>query len=90
MVSSLLGHLGGEMNLGIFVNTSDGFQDCWPPFFELFRQYGGSLCSCPVYLNTERAEFFDTRRNVYSTKAWPGDGGDLSRRGRSVFDAGWT
>jgi len=58
------------MGLAIFVNTSDGFQDCWPPFFELFRLYGGSLCSLPVYLNTERAEFIDSHRSIYSTKVW--------------------
>jgi hypothetical protein len=58
------------MGLGIFVNTSDGFQDCWPPFFELFRLYGGSLCSHPVYLNTERAEYVGTHTSIYSTKAW--------------------
>ena len=61
---------GRGVSLGIFVNTSDGFQDCWPPFFELFRRYGGSLCSLPVYLNTERAEFADTRGSIYCTKTW--------------------
>src|SRR5208283_3763377 len=69
--SSLLRHLRGKMRLGVFVNTSDGFQDCWPAFFDLFQLYVGSLCSGPVYLNTERAEFTDMRGSIYCTKVWP-------------------
>lgn len=42
----------------ILVNTSDGFHDCWVPFFTLLERYWPE-CPAPVLLNTERA-------------AWPG------------------
>jgi hypothetical protein len=40
----------------VFVNTSDGFEDCWNPFFKLFSKYwkGGYP---PILLNTEHKEF---------------------------------
>lgn len=44
-------------DLAILVNTSDGFEDCWVPFFKLFMKYGGELSKCKVYLNTERKDF---------------------------------
>jgi hypothetical protein len=39
----------------IFVNTSDGYRDCWEPFFTLFGRYWPD-CPAPVLLNTERTE----------------------------------
>jgi hypothetical protein len=39
-------------NYSILVNTSDGFEDCWNPFFTLFKKYWPS-CAAPIYLNTE-------------------------------------
>lgn len=36
----------------VLVNTSDGFEDCWDPFFTLFQKYWPQ-CSVPIYLNTE-------------------------------------
>jgi hypothetical protein len=38
--------------LTILVNSSDGFEDCWKPFFQLFRTYWPD-CSYPLVLNTE-------------------------------------
>ncbi len=46
-------------DLTILVNTSDGFEDCWAPFFELFARYWPD-CPYPIVLNTEtRAPRFD-------------------------------
>ena len=44
----------------ILVNTSDGFDDCWGPFFTLFKRYWPA-CDAPILLNTERksAQFAD-------------------------------
>ena len=42
--------------LTIVVNTSDGFEDCWPPFFQLFATYWPN-CPYPVVLNTETKDF---------------------------------
>ncbi|WP_052321473.1 hypothetical protein [Ralstonia sp. A12] len=44
----------------ILVNSSDGFDDCWSPFFTLFKRYWAQ-CDAPVLLNTERksAQFAD-------------------------------
>jgi hypothetical protein len=39
-------------DLTILVNTSDGFEDCWAPFFQLFATYWPG-CQYPVVLNTE-------------------------------------
>lgn len=36
----------------ILVNSSDGFEDCWDPFFALLKKYWPE-CSAPMYLNTE-------------------------------------
>jgi hypothetical protein len=36
----------------VLVNTSDGFEDCWHPFFTLFERYWPD-CKAQVYLNTE-------------------------------------
>ena len=36
----------------ILVNSSDGFEDCWDPFFTLLKKYWPE-CSAPIYLNTE-------------------------------------
>lgn len=39
-------------DLTILVNTSDGFEDCWAPFFQLFARYWPD-CPYPILLNTE-------------------------------------
>ncbi len=57
--------------LAVFVNSSDGFQDCWPPFFNFFRRYGGMLCDLPLFLNTERASCCCEGLAVTSTLVWP-------------------
>jgi len=46
-------------DLTVLVNTSDGFEDCWGPFFQLFERYWPA-CPYPIVLNTEtKAPRFD-------------------------------
>jgi len=46
-------------DLTILVNTSDGFEDCWAPFFQLFSTYWPA-CPYPIVLNTEtKSPHFD-------------------------------
>jgi hypothetical protein len=56
--------------LAILVNTSDGFDDCWFPFFQLFAKYGGDLNSSTVYLNTERKDYAFGDIHMVPTKVW--------------------
>jgi len=42
--------------MAILVNSSDGFQDCWAPFFRLLATHWPS-CRFPVYLNVEEATY---------------------------------
>jgi hypothetical protein len=48
----------------LLVNTSDGFDDCWPPFFRLLEKFWPTLRT-PVLLNTQRKSWsypaFDIR-----------------------------
>ena len=37
-------------DLTIFVNTSDNFEDCWEPFFKLFKLYWPD-CPYPIVLS---------------------------------------
>jgi hypothetical protein len=40
----------------ILVNSSDGYEDCWRPFFHLLKKYWPS-CQAKIYLNTEQKEW---------------------------------
>lgn len=51
----------------ILVNTTDRFEDCWMPFFKLFKEYW-SKYSGKVYLNTEHREFVYPGINIVSVK----------------------
>lgn len=44
------------MNLAILVNSTDSFEDCWVPFFTLFKKYWPEYRGT-VYLNTECKNF---------------------------------
>jgi hypothetical protein len=57
-------------DLAIFLNSSDGFADCWPPFFSLFDRYGSGLRPLPLYLNTERRDIEGRGQNVEATRTW--------------------
>lgn len=45
-----------QNELTIFVNTSDSFEDCWDPFFKLFKTYWPN-CPYPIVLNTEKKDY---------------------------------
>jgi len=40
----------------ILVSSSDGYEDCWIPFFSLFKKYWPE-CDAPIILNTNSKEF---------------------------------
>ncbi|QWD30530.1 hypothetical protein G6681_01690 [Polynucleobacter paneuropaeus] len=44
---------GANYRYSLLVNSSDGYEDCWEPFFHLLRKYW-PLLKAPIYLNTER------------------------------------
>lgn len=55
------------IDLSIFVNTSDNFEDCWYPFFELFARYWPN-CPYPIVLNTENKDYSFKGLNIVCTK----------------------
>jgi hypothetical protein len=50
----------------ILVNSSDGFEDCWDPFFTLFRKYWPQ-CGVPILLNTEKKIWQHPEINIHCT-----------------------
>jgi len=52
----------------VLVNTSDNFEDCWNPFFILFKKYW-SNCSANILLNTEFKDFTFERLNIKAAKS---------------------
>jgi hypothetical protein len=59
-------------DLSIFVNTSDNFEDCWIPFFTLFKQYWPD-CPYPIVLNTETKDFQFPGLNIICSKVAVGE-----------------
>ncbi len=55
----------------ILVNTSDGFEDCWFPFFKIFKE-NWKECPFPILLNTEFKEFKYEGLDVISSKVHEG------------------
>lgn len=47
---------GSDKPYSIFVNSSDGFEDCWHPFFKLFNTYWPD-CTAEIFLNTETKQW---------------------------------
>ena len=44
------------MNYSILINTCDKFEDCWNPFFKLFKLYWPD-CKGSIFLNTEFKDY---------------------------------
>jgi hypothetical protein len=65
-------------NLTVLVNSTDTFDDCWPPFFRLFKQYWPS-CPCQLVLNTETREYSDTELQLSCSKVQAKDPSGSSR-----------
>jgi hypothetical protein len=59
-------------DLTIFVNTSDSFEDCWEPFFKLFKFYW-SDCPYPIVLNTEKKNYQYQGLNISCSKVSVGE-----------------
>lgn len=53
-------------NYSILVNSSDGFEDCWNPFFTLLKKYWPE-CNVPIYLNTETKNWQHPDFNIHCT-----------------------
>jgi hypothetical protein len=54
-------------SFAIFVNTCDKFEDCWLPFFKLFKVFWPDY-EGKIYLNTDYKEFRYTGLNIISIK----------------------
>jgi len=54
-------------SFSILVNSSDGFEDCWPPFFALFTRYWPN-CQVPILLNTELKGWSYSHLNIKCTQ----------------------
>lgn len=59
-------------DLTVFVNTSDSFEDCWEPFFKLFKLYWPD-CPYPIVLNTETKEYQYEGLNISCSKVSLGE-----------------
>jgi hypothetical protein len=62
-----------QHKLTILVNSSDGFSDCWEPFFKLFTIYWPN-CKAKILLNTETADWSFPGLNLHCTKVGVGAG----------------
>ena len=61
-------------NFTILVNSSDGFEDCWTPFFTLFSKYWPGYTG-QIFLNTETKDWSFTKLDIKCTKiqeSYPG------------------
>jgi hypothetical protein len=56
-----------NQNYTILVNSSDGFEDCWKPFFTLFKKYWPN-CNANILLNTENKNWQDSDLNIKCTQ----------------------
>lgn len=65
-----------QNNYTILVNSSDGFEDCWSPFFTLFNKFWPNYDG-HIYLNTEFKGYFHEGLNIISTKS---NANDIDRK----------
>lgn len=63
-------------NFSILVNTTDSFEDCWEPFFKLFKKFWPEYKG-KIYLNTE-------------TKSYNYSGLDIFPIKNSLVDQSWS
>ena len=55
-------------NFAILVNSTDAFEDCWAPFFKLFKTFWPDY-SGTIYLNTEEKYFVYEGLNIVSVQS---------------------
>lgn len=65
------------MPVTLLVNSSDGFNDCWEPYFSFLKTYWPEM-DWPVLLNTETAEFTNPSFDITSSKVALGEESRLS------------
>jgi len=58
--------MGSNKKFTIVVNSSDGFEDCWIPFFTLFKKYWPD-CNAQIILNTEKKKFYFPGLDIVSS-----------------------
>jgi len=56
-------------NYTILINSSDGFEDCWNPFFTLLNKYWKNVNNHQILLNTENKDYSFGDFNIKCTKA---------------------
>lgn len=61
----------------LFVNSCDGFADCWTPFFALLQTHWPRL-DVPIVLNTERTSWSTPGLDVLCTRVQGADAGRLT------------
>jgi hypothetical protein len=61
----------------ILVNSSDGYEDCWGPFFILLNKYWPD-CTAKIYLNTQHKNWVTNSNNVTCTQVEKDKGRNLS------------
>jgi hypothetical protein len=54
-------------HFALLINTTDSFEDCWIPFFTLFKKYWPEF-NGTIYLNTETKSFTFDGLNIVATK----------------------
>jgi hypothetical protein len=59
-------------DLTIVVNSSDGFEDCWIPFFTLFAKHWPQ-CPYPLVLNTEKKQYQHPGLHIVSSQVAAGE-----------------
>jgi hypothetical protein len=64
--------LSTSNDLTVFVNTSDSFEDCWEPFFKLFKLYWPD-CPHPIVLNTETKDYHYQGLHITCSKVSVGE-----------------
>jgi hypothetical protein len=57
-----------QNKITILVNSSDGFEDCWEPFFCLLKKHWPN-CKYPILLNTEYKDYQYPGLNIKASKA---------------------
>jgi len=60
-------NISNMIKYSILVNTCDKFEDCWNPFFKLFKLYWPD-CSGTIYLNTEYKDYSYPGLNIIPIK----------------------
>lgn len=60
--------------LTIFVNSTDSYEDCWYPYFFLFKKFWPD-CPYPIVLNTETKDFEFPGLDITCSKVGHGPGG---------------